>query len=140
MDKEIWRCETQFMKKGSAFLTFKIFSLFSFFIRMQGLCQINYPKAENKPPKKTQFIILSTTNLPCETHQTANSFPQQTYHRHGHTPVSKRCLFFFFRFFDMVPAQHVGEEEGGREREIRDLMARDLSEKGCEKRERERGQ
>ena len=38
----------------------------------------------------------------------------------------------------MVPAQHVGEEEGGREREIRDLMARDLSEKGCEKREREK--
>ena len=75
MDKEIWRRGTQFMKKGSAFLTFKIFSLFLFFIRMQGLCQINYPKAENKPTKKTQFIILSTTNLPCQMHQTANSFP-----------------------------------------------------------------
>ena len=35
------------------------------------------------------------------------------------TPVSKRCLFFFFRFFDMVPTQHVGEEEGGRERDQR---------------------
>ena len=91
MDKEIWRCETQFMKKGSAFLTFKIFSLFSFFIRMQGLCQINYPKAENKPPKKTQFIILSKTNLPYQTHQTTNSFPWQTYHRHGHTPAPAHC-------------------------------------------------
>ena len=65
MDKEIWRCGTQFMKKGSAFLPFKILSFFSIFIRMQGLCQIKYPKAENKPPKKTQLIILSTTNLPC---------------------------------------------------------------------------
>ena len=139
MDKEIWRCETQFMKKGSAFLTFKIFSLFSFFIRMQGLCQINYPKAENKPPKKTQFIILSTTNLPCETHQTANSFPQQTYHRHGHTPVSKRCLFFFFASSTWCRHGMSAKKREG-EREIRDLMARDLSEKGCEKRERERGQ
>ena len=40
------------------------------------------------------------------------------------TPVSNRCLFFFFlRFFDMVPTRHVDEEEGGRERELRDLRA-----------------
>ena len=55
--------------QGSAFLIpFKILSFFSIFIRMQGLCQIKYPKVENKPPKKSQFIILSTTNLPCQTH------------------------------------------------------------------------
>ena len=65
MDKEIWRCRTQFMKKGSAFFPSKILSFSSFFIQMQDMCQIKYPKAENKPPKKkTKFIILSTTNLP----------------------------------------------------------------------------
>ena len=78
--------------------------------------------------------------------------PEKIYNKTGYTSSCRtpipvrlaglRCLsgvfFFFFRFFDMVPTRHVGEEEGGREREIRDLMARDLSEKGCEKRERER--
>ena len=54
-------------------------------------CQIKYPKAENKPPKKTQFIILSTTNLPCQKknapdHQqfpTANLPPPWPYYSTG---------------------------------------------------------
>ena len=52
-----------------------------------------------------------------------------------------RCLsgVFFFFFASSTWCRHsmsAKKREG--EREIRDLMARDLSEKGCEKRERER--
>ena len=53
------------------------------------------------------------------------------------TPVSKRCLFFFFASSTWCRHSMSAKKREG-EREIRDLMARDLSEKGCEKRERER--
>ena len=59
MNKEIWRCRTQFMKKGSAFFPSKILSFSSFFIQMQDMCQIKYPKAENKPPKKKPNLLFS---------------------------------------------------------------------------------
>ena len=54
------------------------------------------------------------------------------------TPVSKRCLFFFFSASSTWCRHSMSAKKREGEREIRDLMARDLSEKGCEKRERER--
>ena len=71
-------------------------SNFSHFLQFLFGCKTrdrkNIQRHKTNHLKKTQFIILSTTNLSCQTHRTVGHFPQQSHHRHGHTPTpSQRC-------------------------------------------------
>ena len=62
MDKEIWRCRTQFMKRVQLF-SHSNFSHSLHFLSRCKTCQIKYPKVENKPLKKNP-IYYSLNNQP----------------------------------------------------------------------------